>query len=88
MNTKSSKAYFRSGQALVHLGKLEEALDCCQRCLSYDSTNAGIKVLQDRAIKLKEERDRKEQEKMEQKRKEEYSKMVMKAALRVSVVSM
>jgi len=82
VNPKSSKAYYRSAQALVHLERLDEALDCCNRCLSYDTTNAAIKALREKATKLREEIERKEMKKKELKQKEESSKMAIKIALR------
>jgi len=69
-NPKSSKAYYRSGQALVRLGKPAEALDCCTRCLAYDPTNEGISTLEKKATKMKREEDEKERKKEEEKRKE------------------
>ncbi|CAA7259472.1 unnamed protein product [Cyclocybe aegerita] len=82
INPKSSKGYYRSGQALVALGRVEEALDCCTRCLSYDPDNQGIKALQERATKSREEAERIERKKQDEKRKEEYEKMALKMAFR------
>jgi len=82
LNSKSSKAYYRSGSALLSLGRIEEALDCCTRCLAYDTDNPGIKILQERALAVKNETDRKDREKRERLRKEEEGKMKMKIAFR------
>jgi tetratricopeptide (TPR) repeat protein len=83
LNNKSSKAYYRSALALTSLSRYEEALDCCSRCLTYDADNVGVKTVQARAAKLKEEADMREQKKQEEKRKEDEKKMVLKMALRV-----
>ncbi|KAF8165095.1 40S ribosomal protein S7 [Crassisporium funariophilum] len=81
MNPKCSKAYYRSGLALMSLGRVGDALDCCSRCLSYDVENASMKALQERAMKVKAEADRNERERLERIRKEEEAKMKMKIAL-------
>jgi tetratricopeptide (TPR) repeat protein len=85
MDPISSKAYYRSGQALIRLGRLAEALDCCVRCLSYDPTNEIMKALQDKTMKSKDEADEKEREKQEQKRKEERAKLALQMAYRVGL---
>ncbi|KAF4619617.1 hypothetical protein D9613_005433 [Agrocybe pediades] len=81
-NPKCSKAYYRSALALMKLERLEEALDCCDRCLSYDPDNSGVNTVKERALKAKEEADRKEREKQERIRREEEKKLKMKMALR------
>ena len=83
LNCKSSKAYYRSGSALLSLERIEEALDCCTRCLAYDADNSGIKVLQERALAVKKETDRREQNRQERLRKEKEAKMKMQIAFRV-----
>jgi tetratricopeptide (TPR) repeat protein len=83
INPKSSKAYYRSATALVNLGRYDEAEDCCARCLSYDPNNVGVKAIQQRGLKLKEEAERREREKQERIKKEEAAKLVLKMALRV-----
>ena len=87
-NPKSSKAYYRSGQALVRLGRLAEALDCCTRCLAYDPTNEGISTLAEKARKLKYEEDEKARKKEEQWQREEAAKMALKKAFWVGFVAM
>ncbi|KAF8913728.1 40S ribosomal protein S7 [Gymnopilus junonius] len=82
LNPKCSKAYYRSALALIALERSEEALDCCNRCLSYDADNAGVKSVRERAVKMKEEKERTEREKQERLRKEEEQKLAMKRALR------
>ncbi|TFK43292.1 40S ribosomal protein S7 [Crucibulum laeve] len=82
LNEKSSKAYYRSAMALVALERVEEALDCCDRCLSYDRENKGVQTLRERALKAKEEKDRKEREKQERIQKEQLEKRIMDAAFR------
>jgi len=83
---KSSKAYYRSAQALLSLDRIEEALDCCDRCLSYDAGNEGMKTLRDRIAKVKEEGDKKERQRQERIQKEKEEKLAMEAAFRVSAV--
>ncbi|KAH8106145.1 ribosomal protein S7e-domain-containing protein [Cristinia sonorae] len=70
INPKSSKAYFRSASALVALDRIEEGLDCCDRCLEHDPDNAIVRDLRNRAAKLKEAKDKKEAERLERIRKE------------------
>ncbi|KAF9481982.1 40S ribosomal protein S7 [Pholiota conissans] len=82
INPKSSKAFYRSATALVNLGRYDEAEDCCVRCLSYDVDNAGVKAIQQRGLKLKEEAEKKEREKQERIKKEEDAKLALKMALR------
>ena len=67
----------------MSLGRIYEALDCCKRCLAYDTDNSGIKILEERALAIKKETDRKEREKRERLRKEEEDKMKMQIAFRV-----
>lgn len=83
LNPKSSKAYYRSSLALLSLGRHEEALDSCDRCLVYDPNNSGVKSARDRILKEKEGAERKERENRERIRKEEDEKSKLKMALRV-----
>lgn len=83
LNFKSSKAYYRSGSALMSLGRIDEALDCCNRCLAYDTNNIGIKALRERVLTVKKDTDRKEQDKQERLRREGEDKMKMQIAFRV-----
>jgi len=66
----------------MSLGRIDEALDCCLRCLAYDTDNLGIKVLRERALTVKKDTDRKERDKQERLRKEEEAKMKMQIAFR------
>jgi len=86
-NPESSKAYYRSGQALVRLGRLAEALDCCTRCLAYDPSNQGIGMLAEKAKNMKYEEDKMAREKEEQRQKEGVAKMALKKAFRVRFVT-
>lgn len=45
LNAKTSKAYYRSARALIALERLDEALDCCHRCLTFDAAETSIKHL-------------------------------------------
>ena len=67
----------------MSLGRIDEALDCCDRCLAYDTENLGIKDLRERALVVKKDSDRKERDKQERLRREGEAKMKMKIAFRV-----
>jgi len=82
LNPRSSKAFYRSALALMALERVEEALDCCSRCLNFDPDNKGVLALRDRVVKVKSEKERKEEEKKERLRKEEAAKLQMKIAFR------
>lgn len=66
------------------LGRIEEALDCCNRCLGFDKDNNPMRTVRDRASKVKEEIDRKENERLERLRIEQEQKMRMKVAFQVT----
>ncbi|KAI6035516.1 hypothetical protein F5J12DRAFT_902306 [Pisolithus orientalis] len=72
INPESSKAYYRSAVALLCLDRSEEALDCCDRCLSFDTHNQGVKSRR---------RDRKQREKEDHLRKERDEERALQAAL-------
>ena len=84
---KVSKAYYRSAQALLSLDRVEEALDCCDRCLAFDPDNQGINTVRERAVKRKESREKQERERQERLRKEREEKLAMQAAFRVRTVT-
>jgi tetratricopeptide (TPR) repeat protein len=84
LNPKSSKAFYRSALALLALERMEEALDCCDRCLAFDSNNAGVKTVKERVVKAKEIKDKKEKAKEERLRQEAEAKHQMNLAFRVS----
>ncbi|KAI6165001.1 hypothetical protein EDD17DRAFT_1884906 [Pisolithus thermaeus] len=56
INPESSKAYYRSAIALLSLDRPEEALDCCERCLSFDAHNRANKAEKDHKQREKEDR--------------------------------
>ncbi|KAG6918228.1 hypothetical protein DXG01_015821 [Tephrocybe rancida] len=82
LNAQSAKALYRSATALMALDRVEEALDCCDRCLTFDSGNNGVLQLRERATKVKSEKDRREKEKAERLRKEQEAKQAMSIAFR------
>lgn len=82
INTRSSKAYFRSALALIALKRVEEALDCCDRCLSYDTFNQGIQAVKKRIEKAKMEKDEKERRRQERIQKEKEAEWKLKTAFR------
>jgi tetratricopeptide (TPR) repeat protein len=55
-NPKSEKAYYRSAAALFALDRFEEAIDCCDRCLSFSPENEGVKALRQKALSAKDAR--------------------------------
>lgn len=83
INPQSAKAFYRSGLALMALDRVEEALDCCTRCLSFDKDNKGIQTLFERATTVKAEKDRKENERLAQIRKKQEDERLMRIAFRV-----
>ena len=83
MNIKSSKAYYRSALALLALDRLEESLDCCDRCLAFDPENQGVRSARDRAAKAKVEKDRKESEKRERIHNEQQENKLLQVAFKV-----
>lgn len=65
LNQNSSKAYYRSSLALLALERIEEALDCCDRCFKFDPDNKGIIGVRERATAAKAKKDRREAERLE-----------------------
>jgi hypothetical protein len=84
LNPQSSKGFYRSGLALIALDRLDEALDCCARCLSFDGNNKGVQTVRDRAMSAKTERNRKEQERLTRLRRGEEAKRQMNVAFKVT----
>lgn len=84
LNPKSSKAYYRSSLALLALERLEQALDCCDRCLQFDPDNKGVIGVRDRAVAAKAKKDRKEAERLEKIRLEKELKRRMNLAFQVT----
>lgn len=82
LNSQSSKAFYRSGLALMALDRLEEALDCCDRCLSFDAHNQGVQTIRHQAVTAKMAKDRKEREKAVRLRKEEEARRQMSIAFK------
>ncbi|KAG8903136.1 hypothetical protein FRB99_003679 [Tulasnella sp. 403] len=80
INPRASKGYWRASVALVALERYDEALDVCDRCLSFDPNNSSIRTQRDKVVKLKEESTWKQMEKAERLRKEREEKRVMMAA--------
>jgi len=65
INSKSSKAYYRSSLALLALERVDDALDCCNRCIEFDKDNKNLLDVRKRVIKAKTVKERKEQERMQ-----------------------
>lgn len=51
LHADASKAYYRSAQALLALDRPDEAVDVCQRCLTFDPENAGVKIALEKALR-------------------------------------
>ncbi|KXN86297.1 Hsp70/Hsp90 co-chaperone cns1 [Leucoagaricus sp. SymC.cos] len=81
-NEKCSKAYYRSALALLALDRVNEALDCCERCLAFDSNNTGVKIVHERALKAKSLKEAREQAGRERIKKEQEEKATMAVAYR------
>lgn len=82
INAKSSKSFYRSALALLALDRLDEALDCCERCLSFDGSNQAIRGVQDRVAKAKTEKDCRQREREERLLKERNERQLLQAALK------
>ena len=87
INSQSSKAFYRSSLALMALDRLEEALDCCARCLSFDAKNQGIQTIRNQIVTVKTEKDRKERERLARSKKDEEAKRRMSLAFKVIMIS-
>ncbi|KDQ14328.1 hypothetical protein BOTBODRAFT_32794 [Botryobasidium botryosum FD-172 SS1] len=82
-NGRSSKALYRSALALKALGRLEEAVDSCERCLAFDTDNKAVRELLGRLKVARDEATKREQFKQEKIRKEREEKAILKEALRL-----
>ncbi|KAL4081997.1 hypothetical protein V8B97DRAFT_1926647 [Scleroderma yunnanense] len=82
INPKSLKSLYRSALALLALDRLDEALDCCDRGLSFDVNNQAIRAVRDQAIRAKAEKDRRERKKNERLLKEQGEMKLLQAALK------
>ncbi|CAK5262474.1 unnamed protein product [Mycena citricolor] len=82
LNARSSKAYYRSALALVALDRAEEAIDCCDRCLQFDSENKGVQSVRAQTQSKKDAKEKKEREKQERLRKEQEARYKMLAAFK------
>jgi small subunit ribosomal protein S7e len=70
--------------ALVALDRLEEAIQQCDRCLSFDGLNQSAQKLRNQASEALAAKNRKEAERMHAQRQEKKSKQLLNSALRVS----
>ncbi|KAF8679827.1 Ribosomal protein S7e [Rhizoctonia solani] len=78
---RSSKALFRAAKALVKLRRYEEALDACDRCLSFDPDNGGVTSIQVIAQKELNVEVNKARQKAEAEEKEKAKKAALSLAL-------
>ncbi|CCO26885.1 Tetratricopeptide repeat protein 4 homolog Short=TPR repeat protein 4 homolog [Rhizoctonia solani AG-1 IB] len=79
---RSSKALFRAAKALVKLRRYEEALDACDRCLSFDPENGGVKSVRVTAQKELDLKTKKAKQKAEVEEKEKAKKTALSLALK------
>ncbi|KAK0467998.1 40S ribosomal protein S7 [Desarmillaria tabescens] len=82
LNAKSSKAYYRSAMALVSLERVDDAIDCCVRCLDYDADNKAVRGVLERATKIKAEKEKKGKERQERLRKEQEAQRKINSAFK------
>ncbi|KAF7331748.1 hypothetical protein MKEN_00054600 [Mycena kentingensis (nom. inval.)] len=82
LNTCSSKAYYRSSMALLALEKVDEGLDCCDRCLAFDPDNKGVQGVRTRILALKAALEKKEAERVARIQRENDARMKMNTACR------
>jgi hypothetical protein len=87
INSQSSKAFYRSGLALMALDRLEEALDCCALCLSFDAKNQGIQTIRNQIVTKKTEKGQKERERLARLKEEEEAERRMSLAFKVIMMS-
>ncbi|KAI0693807.1 hypothetical protein BC835DRAFT_1352229 [Cytidiella melzeri] len=80
LNSHSSKAYYRSALALAALERYEECLDCCDRCLAFDTGNSTVATLRKKVLGLKETQGKKRREKEERLRREQQEMRQLQAA--------
>jgi small subunit ribosomal protein S7e len=85
INPNSSKAYYRSSLALLALDRVDEALDCCNRCLEFDKDNKSMLSVRERIVNAKIARDRIDRERSERLRKEQELEGKLNAAFQVRV---
>ncbi|KAB5554650.1 hypothetical protein GE09DRAFT_1203741 [Coniochaeta sp. 2T2.1] len=88
LNAGNVKAYYRSGRALLKLGRVEEAEDAVVRGLVVDPKNAALKGLRDEITRKGEElaeKKRKEDERVARERKET---MTLRAAIKARAIRM
>ena len=85
LDPRASKAYYRAGLALLALDRADEALDVCTRVGDIAASDAGFKVLRERAEKKCAELQRKADERAERARRASEEKRKMDAAFAVRV---
>lgn len=69
--------------ALIALERVDEAIDCCVRCLEYDPDNKGVALAKSNALKAKEKKEMKAREVEERLRKDREAKRDLHLAFRV-----
>jgi small subunit ribosomal protein S7e len=86
LRQSSPKAYYRSALALVALDRVEEAIDCCLRCQSFDPSNKGIRGVLEKATKAKAAKDKREEERQKRLQAERDAKRALNLAYRVRIM--
>ncbi|PFH52578.1 hypothetical protein AMATHDRAFT_189237 [Amanita thiersii Skay4041] len=82
INPNSSKAYYRSALALLALERVEEALDCCIRCLSYDIGNESMQNVKETVLRMKAEKEERENQRQERIRREQETERKLNLAFK------
>lgn len=82
VNSGNVKAYYRSGRALVRLGRVGEADEACARGLALDPENKALRELAGEIVRRAKEVDEKRRKEEARSEKEKREEMVKKAALR------
>lgn len=83
LDPRAIKAYYRAGLALLALDRADEALDVCTRAGDSAASDAGFKVLRDRAEKKSAELRQKADERASRTRRASEEKTKMDAAFTV-----
>jgi small subunit ribosomal protein S7e len=65
------------------LDRVEEAIDCCARCLAFDPNNSGTKSVHAKALKAKQDKEALERARQERIRQEGKDREILATAYQV-----
>ena len=85
INSQSSKALYRAATALIALDRAEEALEYCDRCLSFDKNNRSVQAVRQQAENAQAARHKKEEERLQNAQRENKTRRLLSSALQVRV---